>query len=159
MRGGQGQFVLSEEEVAFAAWAKMLVGGEVGQSDRQGEGFVVGSCDAEKHAADSAVFVDGEIAEGYACGSFFEVWGGDVARVGPEAVFADEDYVSGVVDYFGEVGVVGWVAVEIEDYVYADDRRFGGGDFGDELGEERSGDREGVVIADGGFIEVDVDDA
>jgi len=79
--------------------------------------------------------------------------------VGPEAVFADEDYVSGVVDYFGEVGVVGWVAVEIEDYVYADDRRFGGGDFGDELGEERSGDREGVVIADGGFIEVDVDDA
>ena len=31
-------------------------------------------------------------------------------------------------------------------------------DFGDDFGEEKAGDREGVVLADGGFVEVDVED-
>jgi hypothetical protein len=78
--------------------------------------------------------------------------------MGAKTVFADEHDIAGIVDHFGELEIVSVLACAIEDYIESDHRWFAGSDFGDDVGEEETGNWEGVVLADGIFVEIDVED-
>ena len=81
-----------------------------------------------------------------------------VLLVGGEAVFADEDDVAGVVDHFCELGIVGCDASDIENDVDTDDAGLALRDLCDDVGEQQARDREGVVVADELFVEINVED-
>src|SRR5580704_6341230 len=126
----------------------MLAGVEIGEGHRKGERFVIIGGDEQKCSAHGAVFVDGKVSEGHAYGGFSENLKRVVLRMGAETIFADEDDVASVIDHFGEVEIVCFLARTIEDYVESDNRWFAGSNFSDDLGEERAGDWEGAVLAD-----------
>ena len=76
-----------------------------------------------------------------------------------ETIFADQDDVAGVIDGVRELEIVGFGAGTVENDVEADGGGFAGSDLADNFGEKRAGDGESVVLADGGFVEIDVEDS